>query len=182
MFDRPDILESIEEIIQPRSRFQLEHFVLGQHDTIEMAFRQVCLELQGAIFNEKRAKLQRDKIRLEVEQLKASDNPVDHIEAQIKEVDLEEAALTVRGAERELNHLIELYDSFPHKFTYDELESAQPAYWQARLSRQANMQALGSGKVEWAQLNALHQAGFLSEFMEEKNSIEDNNKKEISNT
>ena len=37
--DRPDILESIEEIIQPRSRFQLERFVLGQHDTIDMAFQ-----------------------------------------------------------------------------------------------------------------------------------------------
>ena len=164
--DRPDILESIEEIIQSRSRFQLERFVLGQHDTIEMAFQQVCMELRAAIFSWKRAKLRRQQIEIEVARLKESDDEVDHLEAQIKELDLEEGKLQERGTLRELNHLIDMYDQFPHKFTYDELEAAQPAYWQARLSRQAELQAIGQGKVDWAQLNAIHQAGFLPEFVE----------------
>ena len=41
-----NITEAIAEIQQPRSRFQLVHFVVGQHDTPEMRFYQLCLELQ----------------------------------------------------------------------------------------------------------------------------------------
>ena len=41
-----EITEAIQAIQQPRSRFQIENFVLGQHDTIEMQFYQLCLELQ----------------------------------------------------------------------------------------------------------------------------------------
>jgi hypothetical protein len=178
--DRPDILESIEEIIQSRSRFQLERFVLGQHDTIEMAFQQVCMELRSAIFSWKRAKLRRQQIEIEVARLKESDDEVDHLEARIKELDLEEGKLQERGTLRELNHLIDMYDQFPHKFTYDELEAAQPAYWQARLGRQAELQAIGQGKVDWAQLNAIHQAGFLPEFVE-KTGITSSEKKELGN-
>jgi len=164
--DRPDILESIEEVMQPRSRFQLENFVLGQHDTIEMAFHQVCLELRGAMFAHKKSALLVQKVEAEIAKLKESGDPVDAIEAQIKEIELEESRLSERGFKRELDHLIELYDQFPHKFTRDEIEAAQPAYWQARLSRQAELQAIGQGKVDWAQLNAIHQAGFLPEFVE----------------
>jgi len=178
--DRPDILESIEEIIQSRSRFQLERFVLGQHDTIEMAFQQVCMELRSAIFSWKRATLRRQQIEIEVARLKESDDEVDHLEARIKELDLEEGKLQERGTLRELNHLIDMYDQFPHKFTYDELEAAQPAYWQARLGRQAELQAIGQGKVDWAQLNAIHQAGFLPEFVE-KTGITSSEKKELGN-
>ena len=180
MIDRPDILASIEEVSQPRSRFQLERFVLGQHDTIEMAFHQVCLELQGALVEYKKSALRVEKAQAEIDELKESDRKADQIEAQIREIDLEDSRLLERGFKRELDHLIEMYDQFPHKFTYDELEAAQPDYWQARLSRQAELQAIGQGKVDWAQLNAIHQAGFLPEFIE-KTSITSSEKKELGN-
>lgn len=164
--DRQDILDAIEEIIQSRSRFQLERFVLGQHDTVEMAYQQVVMELRGAIFNYKRNKLRRQQVEIEIKKLKESDNEVDNIEAQIRELDLQEADLSEQGTLRELQILIDLFDSFPHKFTYEELEAAQPMYWEARLTRQAELQALGSGSVEWAQLNAIKNAGFLPDFVE----------------
>ena len=45
------IEEAIEAVQQPRSRYQMEHFVLGQHDTIEMQFYQLCVELQNLRHN-----------------------------------------------------------------------------------------------------------------------------------
>ena len=41
-----NITAAITEVQQPRSRYQLIHFVLGQHDTPEMQFYQLCIELQ----------------------------------------------------------------------------------------------------------------------------------------
>lgn len=164
--DRQDILDAIEEIIQSRSRYQLERFVLGQHDTVEKAYQQICLELRGAIFSYKRIALRRKQIEIEIHRLKESDDEIDHIEAEIKELDLQEGELSERGTLRELEHLIDLFDQFPHKFTYEEFEKAEPLYWQSRLTRQAELQALGTGSVEWAQLNAINNAGFLPEFIE----------------
>ena len=40
------IEDAIAEIQQPRSRYQLIHFVIGQHDTPEMRYYQLMLELQ----------------------------------------------------------------------------------------------------------------------------------------
>ena len=42
-----DISEAIAEIQQPRSRYQIVHFVLGQHDTPEMQFYQLIQEIQS---------------------------------------------------------------------------------------------------------------------------------------
>lgn len=47
MFEEID--KAIAEVQQPRSRFQLERFVLGQHATLEMQYYQVCLELQDTL-------------------------------------------------------------------------------------------------------------------------------------
>ena len=41
-----NIQDAIAEIQQPRSRYQLVHFVIGQHDTPEMRFYQLMMELQ----------------------------------------------------------------------------------------------------------------------------------------
>jgi hypothetical protein len=50
-----EIEKAIAEVQQPRSRFQLERFVLGQHATAEMRYYQTVLELQDAIYKYKLA-------------------------------------------------------------------------------------------------------------------------------
>ena len=52
-----DIATAIAEIQQPRSRYQLIHMVLGQHDTPEMQFYQLCLELQDMTYKFQMAEL-----------------------------------------------------------------------------------------------------------------------------
>ena len=52
-----DIHDAIAEVQQPRSRYQLVHFVLGQHDTPEMQFYQLMLELQDMGYKLRMAQL-----------------------------------------------------------------------------------------------------------------------------
>ena len=78
------IWSALEEIQQARTNFQLKHFVVGQHDTSEQQYKQVLLELQEIIFTVKQVDLQNEKTKLEIEQLRSTNNPIDEIDAQIK--------------------------------------------------------------------------------------------------
>ena len=42
----PDVLLAMAEVQQSRSNFQLQNFVVNQHDTDEMRYQQTVIELQ----------------------------------------------------------------------------------------------------------------------------------------
>ncbi len=133
---------------------------MGQHDTPEQQYRQVLLEIQSLIYTIRVVKIEVMKNKIIIDRLRATGDELDELEAQIKEVGLEQASLTLLGANRELKDLLEIWESFPHKFTYEEIESNQAVYWDARLMRQAQLEAIGgNGKVAWASLDALRQIG-----------------------
>ncbi len=161
-----NIAEAIEEIQQPRSRYQLIHFVIGQHDTPEMRFYQLCLELQDMGYKLRVAQLGIRKAEIEIARLLETGDELDAIEAEEKEVGLEQTRIVMRGAEREIAILTDLFDE-SQKFTRDEIEHAQPEYWQKRLTRQTNLQIM-SGNVGWAQLDSMRQIGLLDEMVEER--------------
>lgn len=154
------IFLALAEIQKPRSRFQLEKFVVGQHDTDDQQYRQTLLEIQNTFYTIKIVKLELKKQEIEISRLKASGDEIDAIDAEIKEIGMEQTRLTMIGAERELRDLVQIWESFEHKYTYEEMEKLQPEYWSARLTRQAQLEAMGSGgKVGWASLDALRQVG-----------------------
>ena len=159
-----NITEAIAEIQQPRSRYQLIHFVIGQHDTPEMRFYQLCLELQDMGYKLRTAELGVKKANIEIERLLATGEDLDAIEAEEKRIGLEQTEIVMRGAERELAVLTDLFDE-SQKFTRNEIEHAQPEYWEKRLTRKTNLQIM-SGGVQWAQLDSLRQAGLLDELVE----------------
>ena len=161
-----NIAEAIEEIQQPRSRYQLIHFVIGQHDTPEMRFYQLCLELQDMGYKLRVAQLGIRKAEIEIARLLKTGDEIDAIEAEEKQVGLEQTQIIMRGAERELAILTDLFDE-SQKFTRDEIEHAQPEYWQKRLTRQTNLQIM-SGSVGWAQLDSMRQIGLLDEMVAER--------------
>jgi len=161
-----NIAEAIEEIQQPRSRYQLIHFVIGQHDTPEMRFYQLCLELQDMGYKLRVAQLGIRKAEIEIARLLKTGDEIDAIEAEEKQVGLEQTQIVMRGAERELAILTDLFDE-SQKFTRDEIEHAQPEYWQKRLTRQTNLQIM-SGSVGWAQLDSMRQIGLLDEMVAER--------------
>jgi len=161
-----NISEAIAAIQQPRSRYQLEHFVLGQHDTPEMRFYQLCLELQDMGFKLKMAQVGVRKTEVEIARLLETGDELDALEAEEKTVGMEQTKVVMLGAERELAVLTDLFNSIPH-FTRDEIDHAQPDYWEKRLTRQTNLQIM-SGSVGWAQLDSMRQIGLLDEMIAER--------------
>lgn len=171
------LLEAISEIQQPRSEFQLRNFVIGQHDTEEMRYYQCLLEINDLVYKYKNAQLAIKKQEIKISRLRAKEDELAEIKAQELELGLEQTQLAMIGAERELSILVNFWQSFPIKYTREQIELAQPDYWKARLTRQAELQAVGSGQVEWSQLDALRQANELDSFM--NNYIESMKAREI---
>jgi hypothetical protein len=174
MFD--EIQKAIAEVQQPRSRFQLERFVLGQHSTNEMRYYQTVIELQDAIYKYKLAVISVKKAELKIAKLRATGDELDELKAQEAELGLAQTRFAMVGAEREMKHLLEIFDSFTHKYTRDEIEAAQPDYWQARLTNNAKAMLMGGSGVNAAHIEAMEQAGILDKFVIEV----ENTKKELS--
>ncbi len=157
----PEVLLAMAEIQQSRSNFQIEKFVVNQHDTDEMRYVQTVIELQQLYYTIKTVSLEMKKTEIEIKKLRASGDEVDEIDAQIKELGLEQTRLVGIGAFRELDQLLKIYNSFEHKYTREEIEAAQPDYWNKRLSRQATLEAIGGTQAQAAHLDSLRQIGAL---------------------
>ena len=170
-----EINKAIAEVQQPRSRFQLERFVLGQHSTPEMKYYQTVIELQEAIYKYKLAVINVKKSELKIEKLKATGDDLDQLRAEEIELGLAQTAFAMIGAEREMKHLLEIFDTFTHKYTREEIEAAQPDYWQARLTNNAKAMLMGGQSVNAAHIEAMEQAGVLDSFVAEV----ENTKKEL---
>lgn len=165
MFD--EINEAIAEVQQPRSRFQLESFVLGQHATSEMKYYQTVLELQDSIYKYKLAVINVKKAELKIAKLKETGDELDKLKAEEKELGLAQTRFAMLGAEREMKHLIEIFNSFEHKYTRQEIEAAQPNYWKARLTNNAKAMLMSGSSVNAAHIEAMDQAGILDNFVSE---------------
>jgi hypothetical protein len=165
MFEEID--KAIAEVQQPRSRFQLEAFVLGQHATPEMKYYQTVLELQDAIYKYKLALIGVKKAELKISKLRSTGDELDELKAQERELGLLQTRFVMLGAEREMKHLLEIFDTFTHKYTRDEIEAAQLDYWQARLTNNAKAMLMGGASVNPAHIEAMEQAGVLESFVAE---------------
>lgn len=158
----PDILESISEVQQARSNFQIEKFVVGQHDTKEMQYYQTVIELQNLYYTLKTVALEIKKTEIKIEKLKESGDEIDEIDAQIMELGLEQTRLVGKGTIRELDRLLKIYNSFEHKYSRDEIEQGQIEYWEKRLHRQAMLESISGGSTaQAAHLDSLRQIGAI---------------------
>lgn len=160
-----EIEKAIAEVQQPRSRFQLEKFVIGQHATPEMRFYQTCLELQDLIMKYRYAELNIKKQELKIARLRSTKDELDELEAQEIELGLSQTKLAMIGATREIAHLVDIWNSFEHKFTRAEIETAQPEYWKERLTGNAKAMLIGGVSVNPAHIESMQQAGILDEFV-----------------
>lgn len=164
MINDDELLSAIAEVQQPRSEFQLNYFVVGQHYTAEMQYYQVLLELNDMIFKHKHALLDVEIQKLKIKGLREAGDAISELEAQKLELTLEQTHLAILGSERELAHLYAMWKSAPNKYTRAEIEAGQAEYWQARLSHDVEMQAI-SGSVNPAHLTSMFQAGILEDFL-----------------
>ena len=163
-----DIAEAIAEIQQQRSRYQLVHFVIGQHDTAPMRWYQLCLELMDMGYKLRLAQINVRKAEIEIRRLVETGDELDAIEAEEKQVGLDHTRVVMLGAEREIAILTELFDESTH-YSRAEIDADQDAYWKARLTRQTDLQLM-SGNVGWAQLDSMRQVGLLDQAIEDRHA------------
>lgn len=162
-----EIKRAIAEVQQPRSKFQIERFVLGQHATPEMQYYQTVIELQDLLYKYELAKIGIQKTEAKIAKLLATGDEIDALKAKEKELGLKQTELAMLGAKREIEHLMDIWNSFEHKYTREEIESAQPDYWQARLTGNARAMIMSGGGLNPAHLEAMGQAGVLESFISE---------------
>jgi len=155
-----DIDDAIGEIQQPRSRYMLETMILGEHDTAEMRFYQCVIEISDKRRKYQIAEVTRERMERDMERLEGSADPDADLDLREKRIEHRFLVAVMRGAARELADLFDIYDSIPH-FTRAGIDANQATYWQARMVRQTEMQAL-AGNVQWSQLDALRQVGVAS--------------------
>jgi hypothetical protein len=148
-------------VVRERSDYQLRHFVIGQHDTPEMRYRQILLEAKDLIFKIKNAELSLEITRRKIDKLEASDKETDHIKAQQRRLGMALTLDALEGAKRELDYLVELSKDYRH-YEPDEIEANQAEYWEKRLTRQAttDRMALEQG-VNAGNLASMMNAGLV---------------------
>lgn len=158
-----NIEEAIDQIQLNRTRYQMERFVVGQHHTPEMQYRQLLAEADTLLGTIRETELRIKKIKAEAEELRATGKKSDAIEADIKELGIKSLDRHLTNSRRELGILEEMFECYP-KYSIEDIEAAQEEYWRERLLRTAHFQAM-SGSITWAQIEAIWQAGFLSELV-----------------
>lgn len=183
--EKHPVYDAFNEIAQARTRYQIDKFVIGQHDTDEQRYKQVVLEIRNLVGNIKRIYLTVEKTKIHLDELKAKKDPISQIDAELIQLDLEDSEFGLRGALKELQYFLEVWENWEKKYTAEEIENMQPAYWNARLNRQASLEAIGSGgTVAWASLDALHQIGMLPSldpnFYKQNREIQQQEKEELS--
>lgn len=162
-----NIQAAIKEIQQSRSHYQLEKFVIGQHDSPEMQYYQLCIEASGVINAIAETELRIEKLKAEADELRETGKKSDAIEAKIKELSIPNLETSLIGQRRELAFMEELFAQYEN-YTREDIERAQPEYWRQRLMRVGEMQMLArQGGVDWAQLEALYQANLLQDAIAE---------------
>lgn len=140
-------------ILPSRSRYQLRQFVIGQHDTRPMQWRQIVLEAQRLAYDIAMAELDIRRKEREIKRLLASGDELDAIEAEEKRLGIALTERTLAGARLELGWLEELASEVG-QFTAEQIEADQPEYWRLRLSRQAGLdqmsarQGIGAGNLQ----------------------------------
>jgi len=167
-----EIIKQQADISQARSNYQIDKFVIGQHDTPEMQYQQILLESSSLIRNLEEIKLDIELLEAEIEELLASGKKTDEIKAKKKQININSLKLSLSSGEKELAYLQNMYEQFP-KFTREEVEAAQKTYWEKRLSRVSQLQFLSSQTgINWAQLEALQQSNIIEEALTEIPKLE----------
>jgi len=138
----PELVAMFAEVSQSRSNFQIENFIVSPEGIPEMEYRQCLLELNNLYYALKKSSIKLKQQEIRVNKLKESDDPIDQLEAEIGELEMEEAKVAAVGGIRELETLLNILDRYP-RYTREDLDAVQPEYWHRRLERQFHVNAIG---------------------------------------
>lgn len=120
-----------------RTSFQLERFVMQEHDLPERKFLQLMMELKSMRDGFIGDCFEIEKLKIEIKRLLANNDEIDNLEACKKQYMLRQYEENMIFREREIKTIVRLINSLPKIYTYDEIEAAESVYWEHRLTRQA---------------------------------------------
>ena len=163
------IEQAIMEVQQPRSRYMLENLTFGAHDTPEMQFYYCVVELNDKIHKFRIAEIAKERMERVMARLEESDEQDADLDLREKRVEYEFFMGVMAGGERELRDLFDIYEKMEH-FTREQIDANQQEYWEARMTRQTQMQMMAGG-VQWSQLDALRKVGLLDELVAEREMV-----------
>ena len=120
-----------------RTSFQLERFVMQEHDLPERKFLQLMMELKSMRDGFISDCFEIEKLKIEIKRLTATNDEIDNLEACKKQYILRQCEENMIFREREIKTIVRLINALPKIYTYDEIEAAESVYWEHRLTRQA---------------------------------------------
>jgi len=120
-----------------RTSFQLERFVMQEHDLPERKFLQLMMELKSMRDGFIGDCFEIEKLKIEIKRSLATNDEIDNLEACKKQYILRQHEENMIFREREIKTIVRLINSLPKIYTYDEIEAAESVYWERRLTRQA---------------------------------------------
>ena len=164
-----EISTALAEISQPRSRYMLEHMILGAHDTPEMRFYYCVIELNDKLYKYRLAEVGKERLEREMDRLEKSDEQDADLDLREKRTEYDFFMSVMAGGKRELDDLFDIYAEIPH-FTREQIDANQQVYWEARMTRQTQMQIMAGG-VQWSQLDALRKVGLLDGLVAEREAV-----------
>lgn len=154
-------LKANDYVVQTRSAYQIERFVINSHDTAPMRYRQILIEAQDLAYKIAKAEVSERRIMRRIEALQESNAPNTDLDLQDAQIDLAQTRLALEGARRELAVLERLFAQYRH-YTPEEIESDQPEYWALRLNRQADLDRASIEQgVSTGNLQSMLSAGLL---------------------
>ena len=157
-----------ETILPTRTKYQLEKFVIGQHDTPEMQWKQVLLEAQNLQFNIKQAYLDSELMKLKIAKHLEKNTAEGAIKAEKVRLDLVMAERSIAAAEQEFSWLSEIAENIGY-FSVTQIEENQEEYWQKRLTRQAEVDVTsGRTGISAGNLQSMISAQMLDDVKEIK--------------
>lgn len=147
--------DDFDTIAMPRPAYVLEYLVVKPHEHITQQWQQCVLEMRIKYNNIRRSQIEREIIRLEINQLDLS-NSIEQLKGDLKRITLEEMEWAELGMIREFLALYEIYKQFPH-FSREELDAGQTEYWYNRLVKQATQDILATGRIGQGNQEGLRQ-------------------------
>jgi hypothetical protein len=150
---------AFDAIQQPRTEFQLRHFVVGQHETAGQQWAQCVLEIQNKLSTLALAAIDRKIAETKIANLKRRNTEIANLKAAKLGIELQQLAWAETGARRELAALIKIMDSFGRDWSRDQLDTEQSDYWRRRLARQASQDLTATGRIGIGNQDAMRMIG-----------------------
>lgn len=136
---------------QPRTRFEIEHFVVGQHKSPHSKWRQIVEQLKICLFNIQRYTLQSKKLQRDIKRLEV-DLENNDIDIQLLKLDQKDLELARLGNVREAEVYLDLLRKYPKEgYSWEEIEAGEPDRWLTKFSDMVYRESRGtasSGTLE----------------------------------